>query len=478
MKGMHPFRDRSDAGTVLADSLAHYAGLSDVVVVGVARGGVPVARSVADALGAPLSVLIPRRLTIPGVEEVTLGAIVEGSRRIIVHTAAQHIGVPARLLERLAAMERADLERCASLYHAGSPRLDLRGRTVLLVDDGVATGLTLRAVAHVVRRARPARLVAAVPIASRGGAQRVAHEVDELSVLVTRTMVEPVSSGYESFVPVTDEDILELLGRRRPRVSSIVLDISDRLGTALSWADGRLDHREHPILVPVASGAFHADLGMPPRGVFGSGLVRSEHIRGLVILVHTNERDRSGFLSRYLAGRLRLDGYATLRLDLTSASERRMGVGEVTPRLESTRLTARLTEVCEWVAREGVAGAHRTTLVAAGATAAPALRTAARCSTHVRAVIARGTRVDLPDPPLPPGRAAFLLIVGADATARPHRDALVAQLPAVAEVMRVPRSTHALEEPDAVGFVAERIVGWLDNLDRDDRKRLARRSRG
>jgi len=475
---MQPFRDRSDAGRVLAESLAQYAGLPEVVVLGLARGGVPVARSVADALGTTPSVLIPRRLTIPGVEEVALGAIVEGSGRIIVDTAAQHIGVPARLLERLAVMERVDLERCASLYHAGSPPPDLRGRIVLLVDDGVATGLTLRAVAHVVRRARPARLVAAVPIASRWGAQRIAREVDELSVVVTRTTVEPVSSGYENFASVSDDEILELLGQRRRRVSPTVRDISDQLGTALSQADGRLDHRERTILIPVASGAFAADLGMPSQGAFASGLMRSDHLRGLVILAHTNERDRNGFLSRYLAGRLRLGGYATLRLDLTTTSERRMNAGDVTARFEPARLTVRLAEVCDWVAREGVAGAQRTTLVGAGPTAGPAIGAAARCPGQVRAVIARGTRVDLPDPPLWPGRAAFLLIVGADKTARRQRDAFVAQLPAVAEVMRVPHTTHALEEPDAVGFVAERVVDWLDGLDRDDRKRLARNSRG
>ena len=477
MRGI-PFRDRSDAGRVLAESLAHYAGVPGVVVVGLARGGVPVARPVAEALGTPLSVLIPRRLTIPGVEEVALGAIVEGTGRIILDMAAQHIGVPARLLERLAAMERVDLERCAALYHAGSSPPDLRGRIVLLIDDGVATGLTLRAVAHVVRRARPARIVAAVPIASRWGTQQIAREVDELAVMVTRTTVEPVSSGYQDYAPVTDDEVLELLARRGRRVSPTVRDISDRIGTALSLADGRLDHRERTILIPVASGAFEGDLGMPPQGVFASGLVRSDHVRGLVILAHTNERDRNGFLSRYVAGRLRLGGYATLRLDLTTVSERRMIAGDVAARFESARLTARLAEVCDWVAREGVAGAQRTTLVGTGTTAAPALGAAARCPSHVRAVIARGRRVDLPERPVFPGRAAFLLIVGTDWAAGRQRDALVAQLPAVAELMRVPHTTHALEEPDAVGFVAERIVDWLDGLHRDDRRRTARPSRG
>ena len=473
-----PFRDRSDAGRVLAESLSRYSGVSGLVVLGLARGGVAVARPVADALGAPLGVLVSRRLTFPGVDEVALGAIAEGSRRVVLDTAAHDIGVPARVLERLAELERIDLERCASLYHAGSPPIDLRGRIVLLVDDGVATGVTMRAAAHVVRRARPARLIAAVPIASRWGAQRVAAEVDELSAVVTATTIEALSSGYQDHAPVTDDEVLELLGRRTRRISPIVRDISDRIGVALSRVDHRLDHRERAIAIPIPGGAFTASLGMPPVGVFARELPPSDHVRGLVVLAHTDEGDRNPFFNRYLAGRLRLGGFATLRLDLVTKSEQRLGIGSARTQFDLARVAARLADVCDWLAREGVAGAQRTMLVGAGTAATAALAVASRRPAHVRGIIVRAGRVDLPIYPWSHARASVLMIFGADQASASQRDALLSQLPVDAELMRVPHPAHALDEPDAIGFVAERIVDWLDTLDRQDRKRLRRPSRG
>ena len=473
-----PFRDRSDAGRVLAESLSRYTGVSGLVVLGLARGGVAVARPVADALGATPGVLVARRLTFPGVDEVALGAIAEGSRRIVIGTAAHDIGVPARVLERLAEVERIDLERCASLYHSSSPPLDLRGRIVLLVDDAVATGVTMRAAAHVVRSARPARLIAAVPIASQWGAQRVAAEVDELSVIITPTTVESLSSGYQDHTPITDDDVLKLLGRRARRMSPTIRDISDRIGVALSHPDRRLDCRERSILIPGSGGAFAADLGLPTLGVFAGKLSRTDDIRGLVVLVHIDEGDRERFFSRYLAGRLRLGGYATLRVALLTRAEQRLGVSSTRTQFDLARLAGRLTDVCDSLAREGVAGVQRTMLVGAGTAAAVALAAADRRPDHVRAVIAPAGRVDLPAQPLSHIRASVLMIVGADQSSDSQRDALMSQLPLDAELMRVPHATHALGEPDAIGFVAERIVTWLDVLDRQDRKRLRRRSRG
>ena len=233
------FRDRTDAGAVLARSLIDYRGRSDVTVLGLARGGVPVAREVANLLRVPMDVIVARKVGVPGIEEVALGAIAEGSKRVVADTVAWYLGVPSRIVDRLAARERVELERRVVLYASGLASLDLRGRTVILVDDGIATGATVRAAVRSIREKRPARVVVAVPVASRDAAEDVRLEVDELVTVVTPARFVTVGAAYENFSPVTDEDVLSLIGRPTRRVSPYMRDVSDRIGTALTRADGR-----------------------------------------------------------------------------------------------------------------------------------------------------------------------------------------------------------------------------------------------
>ena len=138
------FRDRADAGRMSALSLSRYSAEPDVVVLGLARGGVPVARHVADALGAPLGVVVARKISVPGIADVALGAIAEGSHRVMAESVATYLGVPSRIVDRLAATERLEVERLVATYRAGNALSDLRGCTVILVDNGLATGATMR----------------------------------------------------------------------------------------------------------------------------------------------------------------------------------------------------------------------------------------------------------------------------------------------------------------------------------------------
>jgi putative phosphoribosyl transferase len=465
------FRNRHEAGKVLAQALSPFAARPDVVVLGLARGGMPVARAVADALGATLGVFVARKFAVPGVEEVALGAIAEGSRRIVVDEVARYIGVPARIIERLATRERVELERCASLYHAGSRLPDLRGRVVILVDDGLITGVTLRAAAHVVRRAAPARLIAAVPVASQWGSTHLGAAVDELTVAVTSAKLRTLSTAFEHCDPVTDEEVLELLHRPTRRVSSTMLDTSSHVGMALPWGDDRPRDRERAIAIPVADGAMMADLGMPTTGVFQSTLRRLGAVRGLVILAHEDGVSRNTFVNRYIAGRLRLGGYATLRLDLMMRSERLSRADSTLVGIDAQRLETRLAAACDWAVREGIAGVHRMTLVGAANAAGAAILTAARHRDRVRAVVVRGGPVDLAGHVLSQLRGSVLLIAGADdpRTVRRYAAAL-RELPADTQLMTVPRATHALDDPQAVGSLAERLMGWLDGLEQTDRR--------
>src|SRR5262249_28776072 len=139
------FRDRAAAGRMLAQSLAAYQGRPDVIVLGLARGGVPVARVVADALRVPVGVVVARKVGVPGIEEVALGAVAEGGHHVVADTVAWYLGVPTRIVDRLAERERAELERSVARYRLALASYDLRGRTVIIVDDGLATGATMRA---------------------------------------------------------------------------------------------------------------------------------------------------------------------------------------------------------------------------------------------------------------------------------------------------------------------------------------------
>jgi putative phosphoribosyl transferase len=448
------FRDRGTAADALARSLTRFAAESDVMVIGLARGGVPIARHVASAIGASFSVLISRKIGVPGIEEVALGAIAEGMDDVVTDSVAWYIGVPSDVLERLAARERLELARRERLYRDGHPLPCVEGRTVILVDDGLATGATLRAAARAVRLRRPKRIIAAVPVASRLALDDLRGEVDEIVAVVVTDAFQTVSSSYESFAPVSDDDVLTALGRPARRVSEIVTDITHRITDA-----------ERTIEIPITDGCVVADLGTSLHlGSRGRGATLRE--RGaLAILAHAGGSSRDSYRNRYMAGRLRLSGYATMRVDLLTPHEQELDARNGSMRFDVARIAARLTDVCDWAVRAGIYGARRTILIGSSTGAAAALATAAQRQANTFAVVARGGRVDLTGPRLARVRAPVLLIVGdADREAvRLNSDAMQA-LPRGAKLIRIPGAGQTFGEPGALGAVAEHTVKWLDRL--------------
>lgn len=205
------FRDREDAGRRLAEELRGYAGRDDVVVLALPRGGVPVARRIADALGAPLDVLLVRKLGAPFQPELALGAVATGGVRILNEELLGQVPVPDEELEEVTAREREELERRERAYRGDREPVPVEGRTVILVDDGVATGSTLRAAIRSLRKRAPARIVAAVPVAPAGSAASLAEEVDELVCVQTPTSFFGISQWYERFPQLSDEAVRELL---------------------------------------------------------------------------------------------------------------------------------------------------------------------------------------------------------------------------------------------------------------------------
>lgn len=209
----YPFRDRSEAGQVLAQELRAYAGREDVIVLALPRGGVPVAFEVARALQAPLDVFVVRKLGVPGHEELAMGAIASGGVLVLEPTVIEDLAIPPDVVADVAAREEQERLRREREYRGDRPEPDVRGRTVILVDDGLATGSTMRAAVAALRKLQPARIVVAVPVAAPSACADLAPEVDDIVCARTPEPFRSVGSWYLEFSQTTDDEVRELLAR-------------------------------------------------------------------------------------------------------------------------------------------------------------------------------------------------------------------------------------------------------------------------
>lgn len=207
------FRNRFDAGRTLAGRLDGYRGRSDLVVLALPRGGVPVGFEVARALGAPLDVFLVRKLGVPGYEELAMGAIASGGVMVRNQDVLRTLNLTDEAIARVAETELAELERREEVYRRGRPPIDVNGKTVILVDDGLATGSTMRAAVASLRRLGPARLVVAVPTASPSTCEDMRSIADDCVCASTPEPFHAVGIWYQDFSQTTDEEVCELLDR-------------------------------------------------------------------------------------------------------------------------------------------------------------------------------------------------------------------------------------------------------------------------
>jgi len=205
------FQDRREAGRKLATRLGVYENRPDVLVLALPRGGVPVAFEVAEALNAPLDIFLVRKLGVPGQEELAMGAIATGGVRILNEEVLHHLAIPGEVIDAVAAREQVELERREILYRGYRPVLDTRGRSIILVDDGLATGSTMRAAIAALRKQRPARIVVAVPVAAPQTRDEIRMEVNEMVCLMTPEPFHGVGLWYEDFSQTTDNEVRDLL---------------------------------------------------------------------------------------------------------------------------------------------------------------------------------------------------------------------------------------------------------------------------
>jgi predicted phosphoribosyltransferase len=210
---VRPFRNRSDAGHVLAAHLTQYAHRSDVIVLALPRGGVPVAYEVARALAVPLDVFLVRKLGVPRHEELAMGAVASGGVRVLNERVVNGLGIAEDVIDAVAAAEEQELRRRERAYRGDRPPPDVHGRTVILVDDGLATGATMLAAVRALRAQAPARIVVAVPTGSPDTCEQLRAEADEVVCALSPQPFSAVGLWYQDFAQTTDDEVRNLLAR-------------------------------------------------------------------------------------------------------------------------------------------------------------------------------------------------------------------------------------------------------------------------
>jgi putative phosphoribosyl transferase len=211
------FRNRAEAGSLLARKLERYRDVAGVLVLGLPRGGVPVAYEVAIALNAPLDILLVRKLGVPGQDELAMGALASNGIQILNQPVIEYLGIPEPIVEAVTEQELEELERRERLYRGVRPPADIRGKTVIVIDDGLATGSTMKAAIAALRRQNPEKIVIAVPTAAPETCEELKSAADEVVCAITPEPFYAVGFSYEDFEQTTDEEVKELIQRAATR---------------------------------------------------------------------------------------------------------------------------------------------------------------------------------------------------------------------------------------------------------------------
>lgn len=411
------FTDRADAGQRLAEALRHLE-RERPVVLGLPRGGVPVALQVARALDAPLDVVVVRKLGVPAHRELAFGAIGEGGARVISADIVRRARLGADDVAGVERAEEVELARRAHRFRDGRERVALEGRTVVLVDDGIATGATAATACEVVRAQGAARVVMAVPVAPPEAAARLRGWADEVVCLSTPVGFSAVGEWYGDFSQTSDDEVVSLLTPSTPAA-------------------------EAEVEVDAGGIGLTGDLTLPAG------------TRAVVMFAHGSGSSRRSPRNRHVAAVLNRAGLGTLLFDLLTPAEE----GDRANVFDTETLARRLTDATRWLRdRHPVAVGY----FGASTGAAAALRAAAD-DPDLGAVVSRGGRPDLAGPCLADVRAPTLLVVGGnDPTVLDLNRRAQAELRCENRLDVVPGATHLFEEPGALDEVASLARNWFN----------------
>jgi putative phosphoribosyl transferase len=444
--GASGFSDRRDAGRQLAALLEPYRG-ERPVVVGIPRGGVPVAAEVARALDAPLDITVVRKIGAPQNPEYAIGALAEGGVHVLSGRIAGAIGLSEGALRALLARAEHELEARLRCYRGAREPIDIAGRTVILVDDGLATGRSARAAVRSVRRRGAARVVLAVPVAAPTAVEMLREEADDVVCVATPNDLWSVGQWYQDFAPTADDEVTALLADLRSEASPPA---------------GRSPIRRPP------PGAGRSPIGRPPRRALAIPLDANVTLsgelsvparaRGIVAFAHGSGSSRLSPRNRAVAQALGDAGFATLLFDLLTPAEE----VERTSVFDIPLLARRLVAASSWLGARVEAASLPLAYFGASTGAAAALMAAAQLGDRVRAVVSRGGRPDLARN-LGAARAPTLLIVGgADHQVLALNREAQQRLRCPSELAVVPGATHLFEEPGALEQVSRLAIDWLD----------------
>lgn len=418
------FQDRIDAGRMLGERLAG-VGFGESIALALPRGGVPVAAGVADALNAPMDVLVARKLGVPGHSELGFGAIAEGGVAVLNSDLVERLGLSRSQIEAVIAEESAELDRRVARYRAGRTIPDLAGVTAILVDDGLATGYTARAGLEALRKLGASRVVLAVPVGARETVAELAREGYEVICLEAPTDFMAVGQWYRDFAQTSDSEVLTLLERYSHQMPSPVVTTEIVIGEDQVELPGTLSVPANPI--------------------------------GVVVFAHGSGSSRLSPRNIEVARALNQAGLATLLFDLLmpEEAEDRRNVFDI------ELLAGRLVTATRWIEREVVATLP---LFYFGAStgAAAALVAAASHGTKVAGVVSRGGRPDLGGRALAKVQSPVLMIVGgADLDVLDLNRKAAALIPAEVDLVVIPGAGHLFEEPGALGEVSRLGAQWI-----------------
>jgi len=423
------FVDRADAGRHLARRLRHLGG-ADVAVLGLPRGGVPVAFEVAEELHAPLDVIVVRKLGVPFQPEYGFGAIGEGGARVIDDYVVRQTGLSGTQIAEVEARERVLLDRRVSQLRGDAPPVPLTGRTAIIVDDGIATGSTARAACQVARARGARRVVLAAPVGSVEAAAALHRDADEVVCLHTPPRLFAIGEWYGDFSQVTDEEVTILLGK------------------AAAWqaGPGSPDPDPAQVVLNIAGARLPGSLVLPDQAA------------GLVVFAHGSGSSRHSPRNRFVAGVLNRAGLGTLLADLLTADEElsRAYVFNI------ALLAARLAGITGWLHSQPATTAIPLGYFGASTGAAAALWAAASPPLPLAAIVSRGGRPDLAGRRLAQVRAPTLLIVGgADRPVLDLNRQAQARLTCENRLEVIPGATHLFAEPGALEQVADLARDWF-----------------
>ena len=398
---------------------------SDTVVLALPRGGVPVAAEIAHELAVPLDVFVVRKLGVPGHEELALGAIASGGVRVLNQGVVDAARMSPEAVERVARRELEEVERREAAYRGGRPPVETAGKRVILVDDGLATGATMRAAVAAVRATDPARIVVAVPIAAASTCEELAREVDEIVCLRTPEPFYAVGLWYEDFSQTTDEEVRALLDQ--PAAGAV----------------------EDEFTIRVEAGALGGRLAVPAGA------------RGVVLFAHGSGSSRHSPRNRRVADALNDAGLGTLLVDLLTAEEDAVDVATREHRFDIPLLAGRVLTASDWLERDARTPGLPLGYFGASTGAAAALVAAAERA-QVRAVVSRGGRPDLAGEALERVRAPTLLVVGErdSAVLELNREA-AGRMRAETSLEIVPGASHLFEEPGTLDRAITLAREWF-----------------